>query len=804
MNVLNALPAAAAAPLDRSSNCTIEMYAAHKALPLDFLEALGLATVPNPYSTGRMALSIPYRHTDGSVHRSRLRVGLVKSAVGPDKRMFWDKRPEDCGTILYGLGRLAKGNGRLLLVEGESDAQTLWHHGYSALGIPGASNFRPDRDDPHLDDEDIVVIMEQDEGGKALLRSVSLSAHRGRIRVARLATFKDVSEMHVTCPERFAERLERAVGDAVPLDGFFQEFPELDQQAREVRPALPQGFRYRADGHIEHVAEEDDEGKAKWAWLCSPLEVLALTRDRDQRGWGNLIRIQTPDGHWHRCAIAKGLFAGSGEELRRILLDLGLSFSVGTKGRAGVIHLLNAAAPKARALSVPHVGWHGRVFVLPEEAIGSDSAELVVFQPPAPCKHAYRAAGTLEDWRHEVARFAVGNSRLGVAISAAFVGPLLQIVEMEGGGLHFRGSSSTGKTTVLHVAGSVWGGGGLSGYIHRWRATDNALEGVALAHCDTLLTLDELAEVDSGAAGKAAYMLANGQGKARANRAGDTRPIPEWRVMFLSTGEIGLADKVAEDHRRRVTAGQEVRIIDLPADAESGFGIFENLHGFNRPSDFADHLKTASSTNYGHASRRFVEHVAADLEGTRVKARHIMNAWLEEYCPTEADGQVRRVARRFALVAAAGELAITWDIVPWAKGEAELGSARCFEDWLAQRGGTEAGEVLRGIAAMRTFIERHGASRFAPWTAPDAQVRDRAGYRREESGDYTYYLFPSAFREACAGLDPGTVARALADRGMLELANDGKASKPVRLPNSGEVHRLYVVKPTLFEEVINA
>lgn len=55
-----------------------------------------------------------------------------------------------------------------------------------------------------------------------------------------------------------------------------------------------------------------------------------------------------------------------------------------------------------------------------------------------------------------------------------------------------------------HVAGSVWGGGGLSGYIHRWRATDNALEGVALVHYDTLLTLDESAEVDSSAAGKAA------------------------------------------------------------------------------------------------------------------------------------------------------------------------------------------------------------------------------------------------------------------------------------------------------------
>ena len=30
----------------------------------------------------------------------------------------------------------------MVLVEGESDCHTLWHHGVEALGIPGASNFK--------------------------------------------------------------------------------------------------------------------------------------------------------------------------------------------------------------------------------------------------------------------------------------------------------------------------------------------------------------------------------------------------------------------------------------------------------------------------------------------------------------------------------------------------------------------------------------------------------------------------------------------------------------------------------------
>ena len=39
-----------------------------------------------------------------------------------------------------------------------------------------------------------------------------------------------------------------------------------------------------------------------------------------------------------------------------------------------------------------------------------------------------------------------------------------------------------------------------------------------------------------------AYMLANGQGKARANKKGNAKAIQEWRLSFMSTEELTLAD----------------------------------------------------------------------------------------------------------------------------------------------------------------------------------------------------------------------------------------------------------------------
>ena len=160
------------------------------------------------------------------------------------------------------------------------------------------------------------------------------------------------------------------------------------------------------------------------------------------------------------------------------------------------------------------------------------------------------------------------------------------------------------------MAGSVWGGGGLNGFMQSWRTTDNGLEGRAVLYSDTLYLLDELAMAAGTAASRIAYFLANGQGKARAGIAGEGRPIAEFRVFFLSTGEISLAAKLAEDGLCTM-AGQETRFIDLEVDAGAGMGSFESIHGAETPAAFADAVKSACHEHYGHAGREFLRHLLA-------------------------------------------------------------------------------------------------------------------------------------------------------------------------------------------------
>ena len=230
---------------------------------------------------------------------------------------------------------------------------------------------------------------------------------------------------------------------------------------------------------------------------------------------------------------------------------------------------------------------------------------------------------------------------------------------------HFRGESQTGKSTAQFLAASVYGA---RGYKQSWRATDNALESVAAQHCDGLLILDELAQVDAKNAGEVAYTLGNEFGKSRSTRTGQTRQRLTWRLLFLSTGEISLASHMAEGGRR-VRAGQEVRMVDIPAEVRPG-SMFETTHGFEGGAAFAQHIDRVTQDNYGHAGREWLRWCVANVDTLRSRVCEAVEHTAAQWVNEAAAGQVHSVGRRFALIAVAGELATEAGLTGWASGEA--------------------------------------------------------------------------------------------------------------------------------------
>jgi putative DNA primase/helicase len=345
-------------------------------------------------------------------------------------------------------------------------------------------------------------------------------------------------------------------------------------------------------------------------------------------------------------------------------------------------------------------------------------------------------------------------------------------------------------------AGSAWGGGGIRGYIRQWRATDNGLEGIAALHNDAFLPLDELSQIDAKSAANVAYMLANGSGKGRAGRGGEARRAQSWRVLFLSTGEIGLADKIAEDHGRRTTAGQQVRVLDVPADAGAGMGIFEDLHGFATAQALVNHLRRAAGSYYGVAIRPYLKIVAKTAETVVDDARLSIKEFADQVCDNESSGQVRRAAERFGLIAFAGELAVRTGILPWPEGEATDAAQVSFKAWIRDRGGDGPAEVNAAIQQIRFFIERFGSARFEPTvqTEHDRIIPDRAGYRRDDG----WLVLPEVWkRDLLAGFSVGSINRALIERKLLIPGSDGRAAALIKIRGVGL--RLYHLNAAILD-----
>ncbi len=557
------------------------------------------------------------------------------------------------------------------------------------------------------------------------------------------------------------------------------------------------------DYRLSDYGVEWRNGKGEWRWICDPLEIAADTRDGGSVNWGRLLIFTDRDSVEHQLIVSAADLSRTPSDVIATIAGQGFVPPVSARDKQLLIGYILTACPEARLRVVSRVGWEGKVFVLPDIAFGADTGEKISFQCEGMrIEHSYRVAGDQTEWQKRIAEPSAGNSRLVFAICCAFTGPLLYLLGEEGGGFHLRGGSSIGKSTALKVGASVWGGGGIAGFIRNWRATDNGLEGVAMQHCDTFLALDEISQVDGRAAAAVAYMLANGQGKSRAGKTGEARPTAAWRVLFLSTGEISLAVKISEDARARMfRAGQEVRVLDIPADAGTGCGLFDHLPDGVEGDAFADALTLAASEVYGTPARAFLEWLCPDAENATSAARAIQKKMLEELVGPDADGQVKRAANRFALVAAAGELATHAGVTSWKKEEACEAVTACFNAWLEARGCTGPAEIRDGIEQVRLFLEKHGASRFQLWHCTAEMVPNRAGFvKNDESGERTFYILPEVWKkEVCQGRDAGVIAAALIERGVMEPSSDGTQSVSTTVPALGHSKRLYRINSKIFE-----
>lgn len=574
-----------------------------------------------------------------------------------------------------------------------------------------------------------------------------------------------------------------------------EELKERVKEFSEAHEGLPKNFSLNSDG-VFYNGNED-------IFICSPLFVVADTCDADNNQWGRLLKFKDKQKFEHSLPILMSSLSGDGKECRERLMDCGLKVSPNNRARQLLLQYILDAETENHVLCVNQLGWHDGAFVLPDKTISSEENQKdFLLQNVDRTANKFIPSGTLAEWQENIARLCVGNSRLMFAVCVAFASALLPIAEETSGGFHLHGTSSTGKTTALLVAGSVWGGDRRKGFLETWRATSNGLEAVAESHNHSLLLLDEISQVNPHDVGEVIYSLSNGFGKSRMNKNISARRKTEWNLLFFSSGEKTL-EQVMQGIGQRIFGGQEARFVNIEADANAGLGLFEELHGFESPNDLAKFLSSASKRYCGVAIREFLQKVCDNREFVEDKIKEIRQFFKIKFNldNTSFSGEISRVAYRIAIVTVAGILASQFGVTNWKDEDVLACSEKIFAEWLKTRGTTGSFDTAQGVKQVLSFIAQHGASRFQSVKDTMAKIQNRAGFKRENyEGQTEYLILPEMFEgEICRGFSHIAVAKELEKLGHLRRGTENKSLKSREtLPELGR-KRVYV----LIYEAIN-
>jgi putative DNA primase/helicase len=365
---------------------------------------------------------------------------------------------------------------------------------------------------------------------------------------------------------------------------------------------VPNGYRLSEKG----ITNDDEE-------LVSHAPVLITRRlhDIDEHTESLCLTWKRSNG-WQHLIVTRSVALNSQQIVS--LADLGFPVS-SDNARALVGWLHDFEAINFPLLPVQdvasHLGWQGakneqgflwgREYITPEgERLDTNQAEHapLKFHVSDPgteqMAEAFHARGTFERWQSAVSgldQYPV----VQLALYAAFIPPLLPILDAANVIVDWTNRTSTGKTTALRVAASVWGCSDdrmPDSLINSWDATRVWIERASCMLNGLPLLLDDTKRAKRPEqVAQTLYDVANGRGKGRGSLKG-TQRITRWRTVLLSTGEAP-ATSFTEDGGTRTRC---IECVGAPFGKDDGCTA-QTVRALNR----------ALIDNYGHAGPMFVQ-----------------------------------------------------------------------------------------------------------------------------------------------------------------------------------------------------
>jgi putative DNA primase/helicase len=685
----------------------------------------------------------------------------------------------------------------LIITEGAKKAAALVSAGYPAIALNGVWGWgtnekdmfgeieRGDRGEslkilnpdlePFLDDREIVLAFDRDDS-PVTIRKVEAAKTR----------FREEMEGIVAGVTQLKWSGYKGVDDFIAAKGVKALDKAYAKRLELVLPVTKNSyFTSSIEDGLEKVTNTSSE------YIGNHLAAIATINNPEQDGGALLLEFTTFKGEVRRWTMLRAFLAGDANAIVEGLLSRDYSFKREQKGLLlDYLYGLGKHIPESYTVT-DSSGWVGKSFVLPHKTYGDESLK---FRNVDPSPEAItELKGTLAGWKDTVAARCAGNSRLILGLGTSFAAPLLPIINIESGGFHLVGVTSQGKTTILSVAASVIG----IKDIPHWRTTTNGLESTATAFNHLCLPLDEIGQADPKDVGSIAYMLSNGQGKARMKKDLTNRKPKTWQLMVLSSGEFGLGSYMKQANIT-LKGGQEVRLPDVPAMPEGSiYGCFETIHGADTAEQFVVGLEAAVKEHHGTALDAFLSRLVIDAAdpafvGNLSKQVHLIAAKLAE---GTTDSAIGRVAKRFALLQVVLGLAHKYEILPL-EIEQEWAISTCFKDWLTARGGDGSIEVKQAIERIEhLLVTNEFSDRVFDLRDGDTKItRNLLAYRKVgvEGDTEEFWVPPTVFdKEFVVGVNKTELVKELQRLGwLLPPRPDGKAIRIRKI--NGKANYYYV------------
>ncbi len=500
------------------------------------------------------------------------------------------------------------------------------------------------------------------------------------------------------------------------------------------------------------------------------------------------IRVRDHDKEKKTLVVPRAELFNSSRLLDRLA---NLGFDIFDKAAAAkAICAIYARHPPKKTTWVTHVpGWQAMrekgvdVYVNDQGAIAPPEIDVSVALANGVTADT-SMAGTLKDWNRHVGDKCLGNHQLQLAVMVALAAPLLHLSGLPNFGILLFGYTKTGKTVALKVASSVMGE---RSYMLSWKATGNALHSTGLRRNDALIPLDELDQGDPSMVGSAIYDLANGLSKSRMSSDLKLAHGTRFNCTMLASGESHLTDYLAKG-KISVNPGQSVRMISVPVFRKHG--VFHNLHGHPDGGELGNTLDRDTSTYFGTLGHQFIAHLAEhqqmlkdELPG-RIQDRAAELLALLDDVPDPSS--YSHIAKSFALLAIAGEEAISGELLAWKEADAIKAVQKCFRSW-ARNEAKIAGKSDHGVFQhLLRFFQSERAGKFVPWVEFEVSSKPTlAGYVHQVKGSPVFLVYPAYFNtQLCRAFGKDVAIRVLKEHELLVLGQRGTPTRQIDVPKN--------------------